>query len=144
MTTSEKLQLIYQKLNALNSAKFKYNEYISSTKKKKDHVCPTVCCVVGWFPVWFPNAGFSYVENEDGTCFLYSQYDDDKLKDHLSKLLNLSNEWVDYLFYGHKCPVDHGPKLNSNSSLKEVKKAFLFASNYFKNNLENEFPYFLS
>lgn len=59
------LQLILQRLKAtidkmetLSESQFNYLNIV--TKFDFQENCGTVCCVAGWYPVWFPKEGFQY------------------------------------------------------------------------------------
>lgn len=146
------LQLIYDRiLKDLNPMKFKFDNFVTSSKEKNGHLCGTVCCVAGWFPEKFPNSGLGYMVIEDGVELSLkdsTDYTINEIKEHLSKITGLEEDWVSYLFFGDNDIHDYidikSPLLESNSSLSEVRKAWLKSIEYFKNKEEKVFKYSLT
>jgi hypothetical protein len=134
------LQIIYDKiLKDINPAKFNFRTFVTSFKKDKEgHICGTVCCVLGYFPMKFPNSGIIYQLQEDDSVELTLTFDEDcttdDIKVHVSELVGCDLKWVEYLFYGENCEElkrENFPELSLRSSLKEVRKAWLGTIEYF-------------
>jgi hypothetical protein len=101
-----RLQKTLKNLKELPSRSFNYGNFVSKSKKLKDgSTCGTVCCVAGWYPKWFPEAGLIWYdhtleakstpkENLDG-------YSND-INITLAKYHGISFQLVDILFYGQK------------------------------------------
>ncbi len=63
MNKQEKIDLLkttLTHLKKLDKDKFDYSSWVSKTDKEK--TCGTVCCVGGWYPVWYKKEGFFYQE----------------------------------------------------------------------------------
>lgn len=130
------LQKILDKIETLQPEEFNFSSYV--TKFDKEHQCGTVCCVLGWFPKWFPKSGIKW--KTDGS--LYSETGN--IYSQLQKLTGCSDDVIEYLFYGKMFEIlqqehkENIPKLSSHSNLEEVKNAFKYIINCYEENLIGE------
>lgn len=127
----ENLEKILGKVKQLQPHEFDFSKYI--TKFDFENKCGTVCCVLGYFPKWFPNCGVAY-NTKDRICTLEGLNDDVGFITHLSLLIGISRDWIEYLFYAEQCQEEGFPKLRADSSLEEVTRALELVIEYFKSN----------
>lgn len=90
-----------EKLKALSPSQFYYGNYVS----KMENGCGTMCCVMGWYPTWFPDAGLSYIETTDVNRRLAvsgetSTIEKSRLLAPLIEWHGISMEIMNGLFYG--------------------------------------------
>lgn len=87
----QRLQLTIDKLKQLSPAQFNYESYVTEFNNKG---CGTVCCVAGWYPEWFREAGLKWNELHglisDESHPLYT----------LAAYHGVNDEIIDCLFYG--------------------------------------------
>ena len=121
---TDKLEIILEKVKTLKEEQFRFEEWITEFDEEKS--CGTVCCIVGWMPQWFPNCGIKYMY-EYGYLELCVEDEIDsyeRIMSHLSTLLGIPLNVVEYLFAGKQKPSEDLPKLNLNSSLSAVIEAW--------------------
>lgn len=54
-----RLKKTITRLNKLDRDKFDYSAFVGEFNQEKE--CGTVCCVVGWYPKWFPESNIKWV-----------------------------------------------------------------------------------
>lgn len=111
-----RLQATIDQLEKLKPKQFDYSLYVSNYSKR--HKCGTVCCVAGWYPKWFPESELEWVYDEMGYINLYDksrEYDTDEM---LGIYHDLSNDIINFLFYGVGYRI---PKLKSYNIFKYLK-----------------------
>lgn len=70
----ERLQLTIDNLKKLKPEQFNYAEVVSEFDEEKG--CGTVCCVMGFYPVWYPDH-FKYHKNRsDGNYSVIHIFED--------------------------------------------------------------------
>jgi len=94
------LQKLVEKSSVLPPEKFNYVKFVTATDQKG---CGTVCCLAGWYPKWFPEAGIEW------ECFnsSLSMLIDGKIQ----KFHGISKTIVDAIFYGMKLKDDQKSKI---------------------------------
>lgn len=127
MKQVENLRLILSKLKTLKPKEFDFSSFV--TEFDRENGCGTVCCVVGWFPKWFPNSGLIW-KNDDLECV----NEKEEIKEHLVNLLQLPYSWIEYLFFGKERPVKDVPMLSYNSKLKTLINAYEKTIEYLEQN----------
>ena len=117
MTPVEKLELILEKLKTLKPEQFVFYDFVEEYDTKG---CGTVCCVVGWFPRFFPNSGFKWQEG-DLLSKIHNSTRTEKIQLHLKELLGLPISWIEYLFFGDsQRPNNNLPSLEEDADLARV------------------------
>ncbi len=106
MEKQEKIDKLKAKLahmKQLDESQFNYSIYIN--KNDPDTKCGSVCCVAGWYPVWFKDKGFFYQETIiHDIKHLYPCHVNHKANGTRSILKlyhGVSNHVIAVLFYGH-------------------------------------------
>jgi hypothetical protein len=46
------------RMKELDESEFFYTHFVKETNKEK---CPTICCIAGWYPKWFPEAELRWI-----------------------------------------------------------------------------------
>ena len=109
-----------EKLKTLKNEEFKFDREIS----KVENGCGAVCCIIGWFPQWFPEMGFVWtVDNTYKTLMTY-YHGKPLFCREVSQIYDLTLDETNYLFFGDTENNDQLPTLNNNSNLKEVINAW--------------------
>lgn len=127
MNTKEKLQLILDKF----TSNIKPEDFLFETFKQETS-CGTVGCILGWFPELFPKSGFLY---EKGVKNFKHKSGVDVIT-AISRILDLSDKYVRYLFCGDMTNLNHKEhnilnRINLKSSYTEVVDAWRnFISKY--------------
>lgn len=105
-----RLQNTVKKLKALPNAKFNYESYVSESETDTNgNLCGTVCCVVGWYPKWFPESEIRWSS--------YGSLDSPigRIQDKLKQYHGISLDLVNVLFYGCEERFNlNKPKTNSS------------------------------
>lgn len=96
-----KLTKTLKKLERLPKEKFKYSSFISVPGRK----CGTVCCVAGWYPKWFPEAGLRYKTSPLSSLIKFgiagrTEFSINNVNEKLSKYHKITTDLVNHLFYG--------------------------------------------
>lgn len=118
MTQVEKLELILEKIKTLKPKQFNFAHFVSDYDEENG--CGTVCCIVGWFPKFFPKSGFKWKDGELRSE-IYETKRTEGIQQHLCQLLNLPLVWVEYLFFGYsKKPNNNLPYLTMTADLARV------------------------
>jgi len=130
MTPVEKLELILEKVKTLEPEQFVLSDFVYEYNDQDG--CGTVCCIVGWFPKFFPKSGFIWEHGDLKSKIFESKriYD---IQQHLSQLLNLPINWIEYLFFGDsKRPNKSLPYLAESAYLARVVYVWEKAIAYLK------------
>lgn len=120
------LEKILEKIKTLKEEEFDFSDYVSRCNKKK---CGTVCCVVGWFPKWFPKSGFTWKERQ-----LIEPDEYDSVTEALIDIIGIPRKWIDCLFMGHVNPIPELPRTYLHSTLSEVIDVWEKSIEYLKEN----------
>ncbi len=100
----KRLNATLKKLIALPDNKFRYDNFVSKSKvvdKDTEQTCGTVCCVAGWYPAWFPEAGLIWDDHGLESVKKTNNYDDD-ICNALMKYHGIGYHLTQVLFYGQK------------------------------------------
>ena len=110
------------KLLVLEPEKFNYRHWVSEFDKRQN--CGTVCCVAGWYPAWFPEAGLVWKlrEGKLGLLPTTKRFVDDQLVNYH----NLDYDVIDCLFYGAELNARklYIPEVGMAASLEVVINRF--------------------
>lgn len=117
----ERLDATIKKLTTLKKEYFDYQYYVSEFDDQ--HSCGSVCCVVGWYPKWFPEVNIVY---HDRTITINSE---ESIYHTLETLLmnyhGINYQLMKVLFYGRSFEEgDIFVSNNSRNSLLQVRKVF--------------------
>lgn len=130
----KRLEATIEMISNLKSKQFNYQNFV--TKADKENTCGTVCCVAGWYPMYFPKSNLIYEILFDNTLSL-STKDNHSAAIELLNYHKLNYNVIYSLFYGHdlyvhniitnddKLILENIEQINmSETSLKEVKQRF--------------------
>jgi hypothetical protein len=118
-TILKRLDATITKLTTLESSQFRYNEFV--TKFNTERTCGTVCCVAGWYPIWFPKVNLTY--NDIGIVSI-TRYK--HIGTILGKYHGLNANLIDVLFYGHTLFIGEDCIVFNtlNNNLQQVQQVF--------------------
>jgi hypothetical protein len=86
----ERLEKTIQMMKNLDEGSFDYSAWVS--KYDHENMCGTICCVLGWYPKYFPETGITW-DNKDG-CLA------GKFSTSAKEYHGISRELYDCLFTG--------------------------------------------
>lgn len=120
--TLQRLRATREKMDTLKPKDFNYDSFVA----KDDGRCGTVCCIAGWHPKWFPDAGVKWVVVDgivdlEGKRGLYSVLETLREFYEIEGTSTLDSS----LFIGWGVPLkdgNHIPTIPTTSSLSKVKK----------------------
>lgn len=99
----KRLNATLKKLIALPDNKFYYSDFVRRSKvvdRKTGETCGTVCCVAGWYPAWFPDAGLVWKDHGLHSVEESDSYDD--ISEAMQKYHGIGYNLTQVLFYGQK------------------------------------------
>lgn len=130
MTPVEKLELILEKVKTLKPEQFVFSDFVYDYDGQNG--CGTVCCIAGWFPKFFSKSGFIW-EHGDLKSKIFESKRSCDIQKHLSQLLNLPINWIEYLFFGDsERPNRSLPYLAEDADLARVIYVWEKAITYLK------------
>lgn len=131
-----RLRATIEKLLMLPECQFAYDRYVTVANGE----CGTVCCVAGWYPQWFPEAGLKWQSYGTHLDLISTSHQDEYynqqeslidyhgLSENLIEVLfygynrdiSRNNNWFNRLIYGQSIRLGIGDKPMRDASLQEI------------------------
>lgn len=83
-------------LLGLKTGEFAYQHFVTSYDP--ENLCGTVCCIMGWYPKYFPESGLDWEINDNKTDLSMSWKNGDP-DDVLAKYHGVSDDVIQAIFY---------------------------------------------
>lgn len=102
-----KLNDTLKKMKELDPKKFNYAHFVTECDLNK--VCGTVCCILGWYPLWFPESGFKWIVPTGVVIKIKLRFGENEMEDiELASLAyhSISSKLNLILFYGDRGHVN--------------------------------------
>lgn len=105
----DRLDATIKMLEGLQAHEFKYSKFVHACDTKQK--CGTVCCIAGWYPKFFPEAGLTWLEFDTeewpGLVDLYAGGEGRITIDStLIEYHNLKQHAINHLFYGEDLYIE--------------------------------------
>lgn len=136
------LKLILDKFKeTIKPDQFNFSTYVAYGQPELN--CGTVCCILGWFPLLFPNSGITWKKDwADRVTIALNDEIIDMLSDivpHICDLIGTDDEEIiRYLFFGQQY-IRGLPNIGLESSYDEVVEAWEYVIDKYEIKPRNQF-----
>jgi hypothetical protein len=118
----QRLQDTIAQLEQLPAAQFNFDLYVTNLDEQNH--CNSICCIAGWYPIWFPEVGLMY---KSAPTTIQPVNNVNSIRKTLSSYHSIHFELIDIFFYSSLIdgPLDYlrkGIDTNSLRSIIEVWK----------------------
>lgn len=110
-TVLKRLEATITMLHSLEPEQFDYSEFVRKGEIYNNKPCGTVCCVAGWYPLYFPKANLQWKAMEDRVELREEYMGRRTIKNRLIKYHGLHEDIISFLFWGTTLRID-GNTLN--------------------------------